>query len=162
RGNYPVLSFYDEAGDANDWFPSVVAESGGELRFGFEALAAAANDPSFTVVRSFKRLLADAHAGPGKTVRIGATTIAIDQLTTAGANHLGGDDFDDVLADLVLARAGLARTSIDHASLERLVDQCRDAKERLNPSSRKISIDVETSLGSASKTSEVVVPVADF
>ncbi|MDB5219300.1 MAG: hypothetical protein JWO86_7227 [Myxococcaceae bacterium] len=286
RGNYPVLSFVDDAGDAHDFFPSVVAERNGELRFGFDALAAAAADPSFTAVRSFKRLLADAHSGPGQTVTIGSTTIAIDDLVTrflvatkeavltrsnlpnadakvtkgkkaaaakvgddelrsvvavpanasgaqrfvtldafrragfnpvamlnepsaagfefthrhrdtltsrrdhvvvydlgggtfdaslvrmrgrshevlatAGVNQLGGDDFDDVLVDLVLARAGLQRSAIDRAALERLVDQCRDAKERLNPSSRKISIDVEQALGALAKSSEIVVPVAEF
>ena len=284
RGNYPVLSFSDDAGDTHDFVPSVVAERNGELRFGFDALAAAAADPAFTTVRSFKRLLADAHAGPGQTVVIGSTTIAIDELVTrflvatkeavltrsnlpsggakakkgsvkaastdeelrcvvavpanasgaqrfvtldafrragfhpiamlnepsaagfefthrhrdtltskrdhvvvydlgggtfdaslvrmrgrshevlatAGVNKLGGDDFDDVLADLVLARAGLSRSALDRNALERLVDQCRDAKERLNPSSRKISIDVEQSLGALAKTSEIVVPVTDF
>jgi molecular chaperone DnaK (HSP70) len=282
RGNYPVLSFSDDAGDAHDFFPSVVAERDGELRFGFDALAAAAADPSFTTVRSFKRLLADAHSGSGQTVTIGSTTIAIDELVTrflvatkeavltrsnlpetggkdrkaaakpsdddlrsvvavpanasgaqrfvtldafrragfnpiamlnepsaagfeythrhrdtvtsrrdhvvvydlgggtfdaslvrmrgrshevlatAGVNQLGGDDFDDVLVDLVLSRAGLERSAIDRAALDRLVDQCRDAKERLNPSSRKISIDVEAALGALAKTSEIVVPVADF
>ena len=258
RGNYPVLSFYDVAGDAHDWFPSVVAERAGELRFGFEALAAAA-DSSFTAVRSFKRLFADAHAGPGKAVRIGTTIIALDELVTrflvatkeavlarlgvdeelrsvvavpanasgaqrfvtldafrragfgpiamlnepsaagfeythrhrdtlssrrdsvvvydlgggtfdaslvrmrgrshdvlatAGVSKLGGDDFDAVLVDLVLARSGVARSSLDGAALERLVDQCRDAKERLNPSSRKIALDVGES--------EVVVTVAEL
>ena len=274
RGNYPVLSFHDDAGDAHDFFPSVVAERSGELRFGFDALAAAAADPSFTTVRSFKRLLADAHSGPGQTVTIGTTTIAIDELVTrflvatkeavltrsnlpaaahepaeelrsvvavpanasgaqrfvtldafrragfnpiamlnepsaagfefthrhrdtlssrrdhvvvydlgggtfdaslvrmrgrshevlatAGVNQLGGDDFDDVLVDLVLARAGLARSALERSALDRLVDQCRDAKERLNPSSRKLSIDVEQSLGALAGASEVVVPVADF
>lgn len=275
RGNYPVLSFCDDAGDAHDFFPSVVAERDGELRFGFDALAAAAADPAFTAVRSFKRLLADVHAGPGRTVTIGSTTIALDELVTrflvatreailrrsnladelrdggaadmrsvvavpanasgaqrfvtldafrragflplamlnepsaagfefthrhrdtltskrdhvvvfdmgggtfdaslvrmrgrshevlatAGVNQLGGDDFDDVLVDLVLARASLTRDALDHGMLERLVDQCRDAKERLNPSSRKISVDVEHSLGALAKTAEVVVPVADF
>jgi len=288
RGNYPVISFQDDAGDAHDFFPSVVAERDGELRFGFDALAAAAADPSFTAVRSFKRLLADAHSGPGQTVTIGSTTIAIDDLVTrflvatkeavltrsnlpaaapsggkgkkasaakarepeeelrsvvavpanasgaqrfvtldafrragfnpiamlnepsaagfefthrhrdtltsrrdhvvvydlgggtfdaslvrmrgrshevlatAGVNQLGGDDFDDVLVDLVLSRAGLQRSALERAALDRLVDQCRDAKERLNPSSRKISIDVEHSLGSLAKSSEIVVPVAEF
>ena len=278
RGNYPVLSFSDDAGDAHDFFPSVVAERDGELRFGFDALAAAAADPSFTAVRSFKRLLADAHAGPGRTVTIGNTTIAIDELVTrfldatreavltksnlpkgakgkgakdaeairsvvavpanasgaqrfvtldafrragfgpvamlnepsaagfefthrhrdtltarrdhvvvfdlgggtfdaslvrmrgrshevlatGGVNRLGGDDFDAVLVDMVLARAGLDRSALDRGALDRLVDQCRDAKERLNPSSRKISIDVELSLGEVAKSSEVVVQVADF
>jgi molecular chaperone DnaK (HSP70) len=278
RGNYPVLGFCDNAGDAHDFFPSVVAERDGELRFGFDALAVAAADPAFTAVRSFKRLLADAHAGPGKTVTIGSTTIAIDDLVTrflaatkeavltrsnlpdelreesaasddairsvvavpanasgaqrfvtldafrraglrpiamlnepsaagfefthrhrdtltsrrdhvvvydlgggtfdaslvrmrgrshevlatAGVNHLGGDDFDDILVDLVLARAGLARAALDRVALDRLVDQCRDAKERLNPSSRKISIDVELALGALAKAPEIVVPVAEF
>ena len=41
RGNYPILTFCDDAGDAHDWFPSVVAERNGELRFGFDALATA-------------------------------------------------------------------------------------------------------------------------
>jgi molecular chaperone DnaK (HSP70) len=275
RGNYPVLGFCDDAGDSHDWFPSVVAERDGELRFGFDALAAAAGDPAFTAVRSFKRLLADADVGPNKTARIGSTTLGIDELVTrflgavkeavltrsnlpadlraegeaelrtvvavpanasgaqrfvtleafrragfhplamlnepsaagfeythrhrdtltsrrdhvvvydlgggtfdaslvrmrgrsheviatAGVNHLGGDDFDAVLVDLVLARAGVARAGVEPSALERLVDQCRDAKERLNPSSRKVSIDVEASLGAAVKASEIVIPVSAF
>lgn len=273
RGNYPVLGFCDDAGDSHDWFPSVVAERDGELRFGFDALAAAAADPAFTTVRSFKRLLADADLGPNKTVRIGRTTIGIDELVTrflvatkeavltrsnlpdelrdeaelrsvvavpanasgaqrfvtldafrragfhpiamlnepsaagfefthrhrdtltsrrdhvvvydlgggtfdaslvrmrgrshevlatAGVNRLGGDDFDDALVGLVLARAGVAREGLGVGALERLVDQCRDAKERLNPSSRKIAIDVELSLGAAVAAPEVVIPVAEL
>jgi molecular chaperone DnaK (HSP70) len=81
RGNYPVLSFSDEAGDAHDFFPSVIAERGGELRFGFDALATV-GDPSFTAVRSFKRLLSDGHAAPGRKVRVGETTFALDELVT--------------------------------------------------------------------------------
>jgi molecular chaperone DnaK (HSP70) len=274
RGNYPVLTFCDDAGDAHDWFPSVVAERDGELRFGFDALATA-SDPSFTAVRSFKRLLADAQTGPGKTVQVGSLAIAIDELVTrflvamkeavltrsnlpdelreggdeglrsvvavpanasgaqrfvtldafrragfepvamlnepsaagfeythrhrdtltsrrdhvvvydlgggtfdaslvrmrgrthevmatAGVNQLGGDDFDDVLLDLVLARTTLARAAIEPRALERLLDQCRDAKERLNPSSRKISIDLEAALGAEAPAAMAVVTVADF
>src|SRR6185369_9464484 len=81
RGNYPVLTFCDDAGDSQDWFPSVVAERGGDLRFGFDALAVA-NDSSFTALRSFKRLLADAQAAPGTSVRVGSITMAIDELVT--------------------------------------------------------------------------------
>ncbi len=274
RGNYPILTFCDAAGDAHDWFPSVVAERGGELRFGFDALATA-SDPSFTAVRSFKRLLADAGAGPGKNVRIGSTSMPIDELVTrflvalkdavltrtslpskpardevasirsvvavpanasgaqrfvtldafrragfqpiallnepsaagfeythrhrdtltsrrdqvvvydlgggtfdaslvrmrgrkhevmatAGVNQLGGDDFDEVLLGLVLAKTKLTRSQLDPRALERLLDQCRDAKERLNPSSRKISIDLEAALEGAAPSSESVVTVSDF
>ncbi|HSO38297.1 MAG TPA: Hsp70 family protein [Labilithrix sp.] len=274
RGNYPVLTFSDETGDAHDWFPSVAAERDGELRFGFAALAAG-SDPTFTAVRSFKRLLADARSGSSQTVTIGSTTMAIDELVTrflvalkdailtrsnlaedlrsedeeplravvavpanasgaqrfvtldafrragfaplamlnepsaagfeythrhrdtltsrrdhvvvydlgggtfdaslvrmrgrahevmatAGVNQLGGDDFDEVLLDLVLARAALSRSALDARSLEALLDQCRDAKERLNPSSRKLSIDLEAVLGAAAPAPMAVVTVADF
>jgi len=274
RGNYPVLSFCDDEGDAHDFIPSVVAERSGELRFGFDALATA-GDPSFTAVRSFKRLLADADAGPGKIVRIGSTTMPLDELVTrflaatreailtrsnlpdelreetdrpmhavvavpanssgaqrfvtlesfrragfapiamlnepsaagfeythrhrdtlsakrehvvvfdlgggtfdaslvrmrgkshdvvatAGVNHLGGDDFDAVLVDLVLAKAKLSREALDARALDRLADQCRDAKERLNPSSRKISIDLESALGAGAPVAEAVVTVAEL
>jgi molecular chaperone DnaK (HSP70) len=67
-----------------------------------------------------------------------------------------------VLVDLVLARAGLAREALAPRALERHIDQCRDAKERLNPSSRKIVIDLEAALGAAASVGEAVVPVADF
>src|SRR5438132_4354721 len=75
RGNYPVLGFADAAGDACDWFPSIVAERAGELSFGFDALAVA-DDPAYSLARSFKRLLADPHAVPDSPVTIGAATIA--------------------------------------------------------------------------------------
>ncbi len=62
RGNYPLVSFLDSAGDAHEWFPSVAAErgAGAEWRFGFEAQRAAASDAGWTLHRSFKRLLAEA------------------------------------------------------------------------------------------------------
>ena len=286
RGNYPVVSFFDEAGDAHDWFPSVAAERGGELRFGFDALALEAPGEEAAVVRSFKRLLSDARAVPGTPVSVGEVTLPLEDLAArfltalrealethsnlggevhaksekkkdgrghasprassfrsvvavpanahgaqrfvtldafrragfapvamlnepsaagfeythrhrntltskrdhvvvydlgggtfdaslvrmrarrhevlaaAGINQLGGDDFDDVIVSLVLERAKLAREALTPRALERLVDQCRDAKERLNPSSRRITIDLEHVLGRSHP--EGVVQVADF
>ena len=274
RGNYPVVSFFDGAGDAHDFFPSAIAERGGELRVGFDALAVA-DDPAFTVVRSFKRFLSDPRAVPRQLVRgrderdrrwatsstrffealharrsrrartcakkrptksdercasvvavpanahgaqrfvtleafrrAGFAPVAMlnepsaagfeythrhrdtltskrdhvvvydlgggtfdaslvrmhgnrhEVLATAGVNELGGDDFDGVLLALVLANAGVARRDLGPRALERLVDQCRDAKERLNPSSRRIAIDLEHVLETAHP--EAVVQVADF
>ncbi|MBS2011508.1 MAG: Hsp70 family protein [Deltaproteobacteria bacterium] len=274
RGNYPVISFYDDAGDAHDFVPSVVAERDGELRFGFDALRAA-GDPSFTAVRSFKRVLADADLGPGKPIRIGATTIAAGELVTRflawvreailtrsnaardartaegelrvvvavpanasgaqrfvtldafrragfapiamlnepsaagfeythrhrntlsskrehvvvfdlgggtfdaslvrmrgraheildtrGVNRLGGDDFDDVLADLALAKVETARDRVGADTLRAVVDACRDAKERLNPSSKKVVIDLEgLAIGAGTAQAEAVVSVAEL
>jgi molecular chaperone DnaK (HSP70) len=284
RGNYPVVSFFDERGDAHDWFPSVVAERGGELVFGFEALALGGERAEqATVVRSFKRLLSEAGAVPGKPVQVGTVTLGLgdlierflvglrealekrsnlqaggadrgtkrkgraaasapsfrsvvavpanahaaqrfvtleafraagfapvamlnepsaagfeythrhrdtltskrdhvvvydlgggtfdaslvrmrgnrhEVLATAGINQLGGDDFDDVLVGLVCDAAKIPRADLSPRALERLVDQCRDAKERLNPSSRKIAIDLEHVL--ERPHAEATVDVARF
>lgn len=58
-------------------------------------------------------------------------------LTTAGDNRLGGDDFDAVILELVRKAAG--SSEVDVASLR---EACREAKERLNPSSKKLTVDV--------------------
>ncbi len=83
-------------------------------------------------------------------------------LATAGVARLGGDDFDDLLAGVALAGAGLAREALSPGALARLLDQCRAAKESLNPSSRKITIDLEAVLGGDAPRAEVTFPVADF
>src|SRR5262249_5988494 len=41
-----------------------------------------------------------------------------DVLATAGVNQLGGDDFDDLLVDLVLARLGLTRPALAPHAVE--------------------------------------------
>jgi molecular chaperone DnaK (HSP70) len=277
RGNYPVLSFFDEAGDAREWFPSVVAERGGELMFGFEALALT-RDPDATVLRSFKRLLADPHAVPSTPVRVGGFMLPLGELLTrfltavrealrtrsnlsaeftdsadteagelrsviavpahahgaqrfatldafrragfapvamlnepsaagfefahrhasaltsrrehvvvydlgggtfdaslvrmrgrhhevlktAGLNRLGGDDFDEVLFELVCQRAELDPQNLSQPLRAALLEQCRDAKERISPSSRKLSIDLEAALGGRAPMPEISLPVNDF
>ena len=79
RGNYPVVAFDDEAGDSFDWFPSVVAARGDELRFGWSALAVE-GDRAWTQARSFKRLLAGAAADGA--VDLGGRSFAIAALVT--------------------------------------------------------------------------------
>jgi molecular chaperone DnaK (HSP70) len=83
-------------------------------------------------------------------------------LTTGGVNELGGDDFDEVMVDLVLEHAKIAKSDLAPASLVLLRDQCREAKERLNPSSRKATIDVETALGDRAGAKEITIPVTDL
>jgi len=63
-----------------------------------------------------------------------------------GIPDLGGDDFDEILALLVLAEAG--KPDKEEASLGTgewylLFDECREKKEALSPNSRKITIDLE-------------------
>ena len=270
RGNYPVVTFQDEADNPVEWYPSVVAERRGELRFAFDALAVAA-DPEWTVLRSFKRLLSGPRSSPDFEVRVGSTTlpgtelvarflrslrealvtrsnrpagegdtftsvvatpanafgtqrfitleafrhagfdvIALlnepsaagfeyshryrntlnskrehivvydlgggtfdaslvhiqgrrhDAVATAGSNQIGGDDFDAVLAKLILEKAALDGASLPARSLALLADQCREAKERLNPSSRRVVIDLEACLGDDAPASEVTLSVADY
>jgi molecular chaperone DnaK (HSP70) len=274
RGNYPVLSFADETGDFHDYFPSVVAEQGGELHFGFQALALA-REPDTTLLRSFKRLLADPLAIPSRPIRVGSVSLPLIELLrrflealreaivsrsnldtanrdataeglrcvigvpahghgaqrfmtldafrragfepmamlnepsaagfefthrhraslttrrehvvvydlgggtfdaslvrirgthheildTNGLNWVGGDEFDGTLLELALARAKLSRAELPEAALSRLLDQCREAKERIFPSSRKLSIDLESSLGELAPLPELVIAIDDY
>lgn len=68
-----------------------------------------------------------------------------DVIATAGDNRLGGDDFDEALARLVLASAGMAEADLDPTRFARLLDDCRDAKERITPNSRRVVVDGELS-----------------
>jgi len=70
-----------------------------------------------------------------------------DVLATAGVARLGGDDFDSTLAEVALHAVGLASSDLPKPAADRWIDQCRAAKEALNPSSRKISLDLEAALG---------------
>jgi molecular chaperone DnaK (HSP70) len=85
-----------------------------------------------------------------------------DAIATAGLARLGGDDFDALLADLVLELGGVDPARLDARARARLLEQCRDAKERLNPSSRKLVIDLDPGLGLEGDATEVVVPVARY
>lgn len=63
-----------------------------------------------------------------------------------GIQAIGGDDFDQLLADLALEAAGIdstQRDAIPAASWFRLLEECRAKKESLNPNSRRISVDLE-------------------
>lgn len=63
-----------------------------------------------------------------------------------GIPDLGGDDFDEILALLALAEAGKpeqTESSLTPAEWYLLFDECREKKESLNPTSRKITIDLE-------------------
>ncbi len=66
-------------------------------------------------------------------------------VASAGLPDLGGDDFDEILADLALETAGRAkeRESLSDAESFRLLEECRERKESLNPNTRRIVVDLE-------------------
>ncbi|MBK7723203.1 MAG: Hsp70 family protein [Austwickia sp.] len=80
RGNYPVVSFQDPAGDAHEYYPSVVAWEDDRLSFGFEALAA--GERGAPMVRSFKRALASPDVNPETTIAVGDQDVRILDVMT--------------------------------------------------------------------------------
>src|SRR5436190_14361505 len=85
RGNYPVITFEDTEGVAQDWFPPLIAARGDQRLYGWDAWAAQ-GDTSCTVIRSIKRSLED--AGPGTIVQLGSQTVPMLQLLEEMARAL--------------------------------------------------------------------------
>lgn len=77
-----------------------------------------------------------------------------DVVQALGISRLGGDDFDEVLADIALAVAGQEADAYGKRARRALVAEARTAKEALTAQSRRMIIEV----GSR----DVVVPVEDF
>jgi molecular chaperone DnaK (HSP70) len=266
RGNYPVVSFTDEDGEAHEHVPSMVADVGGKLVYGLDAARALrAGAPA---LRSMKRLLSRPDAHADLPVRIGAVeigTLALlggfaaalkdallrrsnaprkrgdtaldaviavpanalsgarfltleafrragfavkgmlnepsaagfeythrqpstvtsrrtrvlvydlgggtfdaslvrvdgehhDVLATAGDPLLGGDDFDAALLRMALDAAGLGERALAEGERLLLLEQCREAKERILPQSKRITLDLSAIGGPAS----VAVPVEAY
>lgn len=77
-------------------------------------------------------------------VALGDTEYSV--VASEGIPDLGGDDFDEILAKLALAGAGIPdeqQDSLTAAERFLLLDECREKKESLNPNSRKVTVDLE-------------------
>jgi len=85
------VSFTDAAGDARDFFPSVVAVKDGAWKYGWDALGAAATDSGWTLLRSFKRLLSGADAGPATIVTLGDESLPLTELLAGFLGALRAD-----------------------------------------------------------------------
>ena len=71
-----------------------------------------------------------------------------------GLNMVGGDDFDVVLATRLAAAAGTDSGKLGDEAWERLIEDSRDAKETLSPSTKFITVPVDGK--------PVTIPVTDF
>ena len=88
-------------------------------------------------------------------VELGEKTHGV--LATEGISTLGGDDFDEILADMALSTED--RESLTQSEHFRLLEECRHKKEALHANTRKITVDLEhvrEDLGTVS------VSVADY
>lgn len=67
-------------------------------------------------------------------------------IASVGLSDLGGDDFDEILAELALETAGLAaqREALSDAESFRLLEECRERKESLNPNTRRMVADLDS------------------
>ncbi|MGA2134419.1 MAG: Hsp70 family protein [Bryobacteraceae bacterium] len=96
-----------------------------------------------------------------------ASLVTIDEqahavIASAGVSALGGDDLDEILAEMALEGAGIStadRDSLSQSEYFRLHEECREKKESLNPNTRKVTIDLERV---REGWPEVSIPVADY
>ena len=80
-----------------------------------------------------------------------ASLVTLDEkvhhvLASEGIPTIGGDDFDQILADLALEAAAVSAADRDELSASawfRLLEECRTKKEALHPNSRRVVIDLE-------------------
>jgi len=79
-------------------------------------------------------------------------------VTDEGIAELGGDDFDQLLTDLVMDRAGI-RETLPPESRQQLQEECRRQKESIHPNTRKIVIDLGRIVEGQSA---VIIPVEEF
>jgi molecular chaperone DnaK (HSP70) len=113
------------------------------------------NEPSAAAIEFAYRNSAERkhRAGSGLLVYdLGGGTFDVSLVTLGESEHtveasdgipdVGGDDFDEILADLALE---FSKPTEPLTLFERrqLLDECREKKESLNPNTRKITIDLE-------------------
>ena len=128
------------------------------------------NEPSAASIEFSHRHKADRKLGAAERVLVydlgGGTFDAslvetLDEsntvLATAGLNRFGGDDFDEILAGLALLEE--KRNWLMSAERFRLLEECRERKESIKPTTRRVVLDLDqVSLGLGSAT----VQIADF
>lgn len=101
--------------------------------------------------RSPKRyvVIYDLGGGTFDTSAISLEGRRFELLASEGISALGGDDFDEVILDMALEQLGLRIEDLAAHTRHRLLEVCREAKETLKPTSRKVLVDVSLWLSGA-------------
>jgi molecular chaperone DnaK (HSP70) len=129
------------------------------------------NEPSAAAIEFTHRNSAErkSRAGSGLVVYdLGGGTFDVSLVTLGETEHtveasdgipaLGGDDFDQILADLVLNSLG-EHGNLTASESYRLLEECREKKESLNANTRKITLDLERVRAG---WEQITIPVDEF
>ena len=113
------------------------------------------NEPSAAAIEYAYRNSAERRHRAGGSLLVydlGGGTFDVSLLTLGATEHtveasdglpqVGGDDFDEILADFALEVAKLP-SPLTTSERRVLLDECREKKESLSPNTRKMSIDLE-------------------
>jgi molecular chaperone DnaK (HSP70) len=98
--------------------------------------------------RSPKRyvIVYDLGGGTFDTSAVSLEDRRFELLKSEGIAQLGGNDFDAIILDLALERAGVDGGSLSTVTTTRLLEACREAKEALGPNARRLLVDLGTVL----------------
>ena len=124
------------------------------------AIEYARNSVSVLSNRSPKRYVVvyDLGGGTFDTAAVSLLDRRFNLIGAEGVARLGGNDFDEVIADRLLAKLGSSRDALDAAQWSHLLERCRVAKESLNNNSRRLLVE----LGGILPTDEVLVDVREI
>lgn len=94
--------------------------------------------------RSPKRYVVvyDLGGGTFDTAAVSLVDRRFDLIASEGIAKLGGNDFDELIAEFLLEDTGSTRNEIGERRYTHLLERCRHAKEQLTPASRKLLVDV--------------------
>jgi molecular chaperone DnaK (HSP70) len=93
--------------------------------------------------RSPKRYVVvyDLGGGTFDTSAVSLVDRRFDLIASEGIGRLGGEDFDAVILELALAAARVDPVNLTAVRRAHLLEICREAKEALSPSNRKLTLD---------------------
>lgn len=96
-------------------------------------------------------LVYDLGGGTFDSAVISLTDRDHEVLSNEGITRLGGDNFDVILLDMALQKANIHE--VTEAQLVLLLEECREKKESLRPTTRKVAIDLGRGIEGAGEVS---------
>lgn len=129
------------------------------------------NEPSAASIEYAHRLAADDSKAPERILvyDLGGGTFDVSLVlreershtvaATEGISTLGGDEFDEILAELALEKAGHELVELTAHEEFLLLEECREKKESLHPNTRRLIVDLDRV---REGWPQMAVPVVEF